>query len=137
MAVREIPFSGFSMYPVLRPGDTLIVREVSLSDISVGDIVCITRNGSYRTHRVIALRDGIIETKGDNMVEPDPHNVPSDDLLMRVVMIKRDKKRLVRPRFGRLVACLSRINLTPGIIMGRVGRVFRFFLTNPVCGKSK
>ena len=132
-ATSEIKFFGFSMYPSLRPGDTLLVREVLINDISFGDIVCIKRDEDYVAHRVVRIEKGKektkITTKGDNISTFDPPLYKTGGLIKRVVMIKRVRDRLIIPRFGRILAILSRMNLTYGIIKGRLGRVFRSILS--------
>jgi len=125
----EIKFSGYSMYPSLKPGDTLLVRGVPTRDISTGDIVCIKNGDKYITHRIVKIERGKektkIATKGDNIATIDPPLYKTGGLIKRVVMIKRGKNELKIPRFGKIHAGLSRMNLTYGIIKGRGGRVFR------------
>ena len=70
-------------------------------------------------------RTRILTLKGDNLPYTDPPFSPGSGRLLKVAMIIRGKGRLVRPRFGKLMALLSRNNLTPGIIRGRIGRVVR------------
>src|SRR4030042_6150796 len=75
-APSEIKFSGFSMYPSRRPGDTLLVRNVPTRDISTGDIVCVKKDDKYVAHRVVRIEKGKektkITTKGDNIATFDP-----------------------------------------------------------------
>lgn len=128
-ATSEIKFFGFSMYPSLKPGDTLLVRDVPTRDISKGDIVCVKNGDKYLAHRVVRIEKGKektkITTKGDNISTFDPPLYKTGGLIKRVVMIKRGKTGLKTPRFGKILAGLSRMNLTYGIIKGRGGRVFR------------
>ncbi|MBW1942654.1 MAG: hypothetical protein JRJ51_07455 [Deltaproteobacteria bacterium] len=128
-SVRQISFSGYSMYPTLRPGDTLVVREIPSKDIQVGDILCIPENGNYVSHRVVHLetKDNLrlISTKGDNLNRCAPPVEIREDALLKVVMVKRAGKGLVKPGFAKTLALLSRNNLTYGIIKGKAGRLFR------------
>ncbi len=117
------------MYPFLRPGDVLVLAAVEPRFVKPGDIVCSDRGRTYVTHRVVHIRQTprtrILTLKGDNLPYTDPPFSPGSGLLLKVAMIIRGKGRLVRPRFGKLIALLSRNNLTPGIIRGRIGRVVR------------
>jgi signal peptidase I len=128
-ATSEIKFSGFSMYPSLRPGDTLLVRDIPPRDISMGDIVCVKKDDKYIAHRVVIIErekeKTKITTKGDNIATFDPPLYQAGSPIKRVVMIKRGKTRLKIPRFCKIHAILSRMNLTYGIIKGRGGRVLR------------
>ncbi len=125
----EIKFSGYSMYPSLRPGDTILIRDVTIKDISSGDIVCIQKDDDYVAHRIVRIereeKKTTFITKGDNIVTFDPPRYQTGGLIKRVVMIKRGKKGLITPRYGKMLAILSRMNLTYGIIKGRGGKVVR------------
>ena len=138
---RQIKFSGYSMYPSLRPGDTLLIREVTIKEICPGDIVCIQKNDGHIAHRVVRIErereKTIIITKGDNITRPDPPMFETGGLIKRVVMIKRGKDRLIIPRYGKMLALLSRMNLTYGIIKGRGGRVVRSVLSEKGSIKNK
>lgn len=141
---REIKFSGYSMYPSLRPGDTLLVREVPIKEIRPGDIVCIQKNDGHIAHRVVRIErergKTTIITKGDNITRPDPPDLPiskTNGLIKRVVMIKRGKDRLIIPRYGKILALLSRMSLTYGIIKGRGGRIVRSILSEKGSIKNK
>lgn len=127
--VRQISFSGYSMYPALRPGDTLVVRETPPRDIRVGDILCLRENGNYVSHRIVTLeRDGnhlLVTTKGDNLTEYGRPEVIGYDTLLKVIMVKRPGKGMVKPRFGKALAFMSRNNLTYGIVKGKIGKFIK------------
>ncbi|MBN1573168.1 MAG: signal peptidase I [Deltaproteobacteria bacterium] len=132
--IRSIPFCGYSMYPALRPGDTLIVKKVNGKggDIKLGDIVCFSQEESYTAHRVINIieneKDLTVTTKGDNMTSPDTPRILNGDGILKVVMIKRGGSDLIKPGFGRIHACLSSSNLTFGIVKGWIGRGLKRFI---------
>jgi signal peptidase I len=133
-------FDGYSMFPTLRPGDTLIVKRVDgkKGDIKLGDIVCFPEEErekkctKYTAHRIIEIREGekdiTIRTKGDNLINPDPTRVINGDGILKVMMIKRGEKGFIKLRFGGLLARLSSLNLTFGIVKGWIGRGVRRFL---------
>lgn len=117
------------MYPFLRPGDVLVLAAVEPRFVKPGDIVCVDRGRTYVTHRVIDInqtpRNRILTLKGDNLPYTDRPFCAGSEPLLKVAMIIRGKGGLVQPRFGKLIAFLSRQNLAPGIIRGRIGRVVR------------
>ena len=126
---RRVTFRGYSMYPFLRPGDVLVLAAVEPQFVKPGDIVCLDLGMYSATHRVVDISRSshtrILILKGDNLPCADRPFSPGSGLLLRLLMIIRGRGRLVRPRFGKLIALLSRNNLTPGIIRGRIGRVVR------------
>ncbi len=89
---------GRSMWPLLISGDSLFVKKVSPDIIRVGDIVVyenIDRSLDINTaHRVIKKVKGkngpCFCTKGDNNVAKDDRLVIYDDILGRVVRIKKN-----------------------------------------------
>lgn len=117
------------MYPFLKPGDILILTTVEPGIVERGDIVCIERGHTYVTHRVVDVHHepsvSVFIAKGDNLLHADRPFLTESRHLLKVFMIVRKTGRLFRPRFGRPIAFLSRKNLTPGIILGRIGRIAR------------
>lgn len=70
---------GSSMTPFLRGGeDTVILTKPE--NIKKGDVVVFERNGCYIMHRVIALKDGFIDTLGDNLLTPETH-IPVENVV--------------------------------------------------------
>lgn len=126
---KRVSFRGYSMYPSMKPGDILVLTAVSARSVESGDIICATRGREYVAHRVIDVLDSpparIFITKGDNLPHPDRPFSPDSESMLKVTMVVRARGRLVRPRFGRALAFLSRSNLSPGIIKGRIGRIVR------------
>lgn len=68
----------WSMYPLLAPGDQVIVRRARGDELCTGDVVIIkpTASAAWLAHRLVARRVGEgdvrLVTKGDNCVTPDP-----------------------------------------------------------------
>lgn len=127
-------FDGYSMYPALKPGDILIVKKVDgkRGNIKLGDIVCFPKDKKHIAHRIINISESkdvlTVTTKGDNMTNPDTSQVLNSDGILKVVMIKRENKGLIKPRFGSTLARLSSLNLTLGIIKGWIGRGVKRFV---------
>lgn len=129
MDYRRITFRGYSMYPSLRPGDTLILEIAPAGDCAPGDIVCVGRENEYVVHRIVKIDRSQapprITTKGDSLTCSDPPVPLPTDGIPRVVMVSRGTRGLIRPRCGMLTALFSRANLTVGIIKGKIARCVR------------
>jgi len=128
---RLIAFQGYSMYPFLRNGDRLIVRTRPIVCPSIGDIVVLPIHGSGKppawiAHRIVTKTpDGKIITKGDNMKVPDgPILAPAEIAGVVVFVLRRQRLKPLTGRWfrcqGRAIAILSRWNLTPAIVAGRL-----------------
>jgi signal peptidase I len=78
---------GTSMIPGLWPGDTLLVRQADVEQVSPGDILLCRWAGGLRIHRLLAkvATSGatLLVTRGDALSGNDPP-VPASDLLGRV-----------------------------------------------------
>ena len=77
---------GSSMEPNIKPGDVIIVKEVDIDDVEVGDIVTYNRGSMKITHRVIERRmsnGNVISliTKGDATEGPDLSPVFEEELM--------------------------------------------------------
>ena len=127
--VRQITYAGYSMYPSLRPGDVLVVRQIPPNEIRLGDILCLPEGGSYVSHRVVHMQINenrcLFKIKGDNLTGcAHPMEIIADPIL-KVIMIKRPGRGLITPRHGTILALLSRKNLTYGIIKGKLGKLLK------------
>lgn len=90
MGLANFNHQGLSMFPVLKPGDTVIV-ETDFSQIERGDIVLFQDHecGEYVAHRVISQSPLI--TKGDN--SPYEEQIKSNQIIGIVVGRIRQEKR--------------------------------------------
>ncbi|MBI9060595.1 MAG: S24/S26 family peptidase [Marinilabiliaceae bacterium] len=68
--VIEIHASGFSMFPLLRPGDKLQIQPQKGSFKS-GDIIVFDRGDVFVAHRLIEIRQDQVICKGDGFVTYD------------------------------------------------------------------
>lgn len=95
---------GTSMNPVITEED-IVVIATNCQDIKLGDIICYKQEIEDKeflfAHRVIEVNDGWIQTKGDNMSEPDPWLVRPSDIKGKVI--------LVIPKLGILIRWLHTI----------------------------
>lgn len=82
------------MRPAIRPGDTLCVRRVELSEIGVGDVVLFSRAQRLFAHRVVHVADAAhpsewhCTTRGDANEDCDPP-VAGSQILGRVASVHR------------------------------------------------
>ena len=83
-----------SMVPALMPHDLIIVQRTGIDEINKGDIIAFDSHMQgieIIAHRAIAVGDDDgkigIDTKGDNLEEPDPWTVYEEDLIGKVIDI--------------------------------------------------
>jgi len=81
-----------SMVPALMPHDLIIVQSTDIDEIKEGDIITFDSHMQgigIIAHRAIAVGDDDgqirIDTKGDNVEEPDPWTVHEEDLRGKVI----------------------------------------------------
>jgi hypothetical protein len=106
---------GGSMWPWVRPGDTLLIVSETPGRLRVGEVVLVWRAGAFCAHRVVGTvrKAGQLSlvTQGDAFPEPDLP-VLGDEVLGRVVAIKRGRRwikltGLPHRLLGRIQAALS------------------------------
>ncbi len=87
----RLQVSGWSMLPMVWPGDTLTVESVEMRALVEGDIVLFSRDRRLFAHRLVAkgLADGGLVTRGDAMPVADPP-LDQERVLGRVSSIHRD-----------------------------------------------
>ncbi|MCK4449690.1 MAG: signal peptidase I, partial [Anaerolineae bacterium] len=68
-----------SMKPTLNLGDVIVIGPAK-GVIRPGKIISYEQDGELVVHRVIAVEDGNIQTKGDAVEDPDPWQVPISDV---------------------------------------------------------
>ena len=92
------------MYPTLKPGDGLKLQPYKIdSEVKIGDVISYPHPGRPHdvVHRIIRLTaDGVI-TRGDNNNRIDPYVVAYDDIIGKVIAVKR-KNRLLTIKGGRI-----------------------------------
>ena len=131
---RRFVLSGFSMYPQLRPGDVIVAKQASSSDIAPGCILCVDDRGRQVVHRAIHVEPSgsgvLVVCKGDNLPGPDEQALISGDSCWRVLFVIRNG-RFRKPRQGRISAFLCTNNFTIGICMKRTKRIVQW-IASPV-----
>ena len=129
-------YRGFSMFPFIRPGDRLIARRAVGSPLKIGDVVLFAPHTdpggpALTAHRIVEIpaADRFV-TKGDNRPFPDRAIKHSKEIRGRGILIIRKNRMLslTRGPYGRaakFIARLSRMNLTPGLIVSRLKQTCR------------
>jgi hypothetical protein len=84
----RLKVTGASMLPSLWPGDEIAVRRQSAAGLSAGQVVLGYRNQAFVAHRVVAIRDGAVVTRGDALAYEDAP-LREDEVLGVVVSIVR------------------------------------------------
>jgi signal peptidase I len=90
-----------SMKPGFQRGDMIIVQSISLTP-EVGDIITFSVDDKNYdiSHRIIAIKNGAIITKGDNNPMKDDYKTKQENIKAKVIQI--NKNPLVIKNFGAL-----------------------------------
>lgn len=98
LGVSKFVLEGGCMCPVLRQGDSLTVKNSSIEDIRLGDIVVYRQAGRYIVHRFVGIAyplsgsSPLIHTQADNALKGDPSFGP-ERLEGKVVEVVRGIRR--------------------------------------------
>jgi hypothetical protein len=84
------------MNPLFKAGDILEIIKYSGNTIKCGDVVVFQLPGRNRkiTHRIVSNSSQGIRTRGDNAHKADDHILTSDDIIGKVISIRRGKKKM-------------------------------------------
>jgi len=121
--------TGWSMFPSIRPGDTLLIELSRHPDVVNGDIVLFFREHRLFVHRAVGRShdDSWILTRGDAMRGEDPP-VHEAELLGKVTLIWRGGKCTEPPKspgaFERVVAgIVGRFQLAARLVVAVYGLI--------------
>lgn len=89
----HIRVSGWSMAPLLHPGDTVIVEPIATTQLRRGDLIVVGAGGALLTHRIVRVGPSELLLRGDAQATLDPPLAPSA-LVGLVVARQRSKQRL-------------------------------------------
>ncbi len=125
---------GYSMHPLVRDGDILLVRPVEARELRTGDVVLAgIAPGRVVVHRVVRRQTGPdgaqLVLKGDQLALPDGL-VPESQIFGRLATIERDGTHIAMDRppvswLSLLAALSSRWNLSHGKWFQWLGRLLR------------
>lgn len=110
--LKTVVYTGVSMNPTLKAADLLQVLPYRAKNIQRGDVIVFNHSGAECTvtHRVACVDSHAIRTRGDNSSSVDPWILSPDNIIGRVVYLKRGNRRLriYGGRMGRLFAAAVR-----------------------------
>ncbi len=104
---------GPSMYPTLKPGDGLNLYTYSdPTEIMAGDVIVYPHPSEAFdvVHRIIEIKHDGVTTRGDNNNKIDPYTVRFDDIIGKVVAVKR-RTRLFSVKGGKTGFCIHKLML--------------------------
>lgn len=119
--------TGSSMSPFLEPGSCVTLFREPLSEVHVGDIVyCCGADGRCRLHRLLAIKNGMLITKGDALGLPDP---PFDkkEYLGKVLLIEQQTDTALVRRSMELRSAQTRNYLIAACHRFKLHLIGRFF----------
>ena len=76
-----------SMEPYMKVRGVVIVRKAGMDEFAVGDVVCFVRSGDAVAHRVIAITENGLRTKGDNNSVDDATIVLPEEIIGKCVIV--------------------------------------------------
>ena len=129
-----IVLEGDSMRPLIRRGrDTVTVVPLQREPM-VGDVVLFSLGTRYIVHRVCRMKDGMVQTFGDNCLYPDPW-IPENQVLGQVVRYSRNGRvhRLDTPAaraWGKMWMTIHPIRLCYKRLRAFAGRCYRRIFPN-------
>jgi signal peptidase len=59
-----VNISSGSMEPEIMAGDAALIKKIKISELEIGDIITFYHNGSIVTHKIIAISNATVTTKG-------------------------------------------------------------------------
>jgi len=113
----RVLYTGASMNPTLVEPELLRVRPYGGERVRPGDIVCFRSLDGGRTvvHRVVAVGEEGIRTRGDRNGQDDAWVLPAADIIGRVTAAQRGTRRRKVPGGWRGFAALHYARLGSGI----------------------
>lgn len=120
----KINISGSSMIPFLYDGQTILLSDIDMHSIRLGDIVLGRYRDAFVLHRVVRKKDDFIYIAGDNNLN-QIERIPSNDIyavaleLYRADKVIKLRGTLIRIR-GFIWYCLRPLRK----VYARVSRLF-------------
>ena len=116
-----------SMIPIIYPNDVIIVKKITIEEVQEGDIIVfdLYRHGlDIIAHRVFAIGEDEqgklgVDTKGDNVEQPDSWTVYEENLIGVVVDVV--------PLLGFLLIEPVRFTLVAVIIITAISMMWEFY----------
>ncbi len=108
---------GYSMWPAIRPGDTVVIDPIGTRLPKIGEIVALRRDGGYVLHRVTGVTAGrdttLIRTQGDSVRHEDEPSYAGMIAGVVVSVVRSGRQRQPPPRhlpgwMNRMTAAVAR-----------------------------
>lgn len=95
----RIPANGYSMFPIIYPGDTIVITPIDdPSTLQVGEVIAWKREHDLVVHRLISMqrRDEriVFTTRGDSTLSPD-QPIITETLAGRVQLIDKNGTEVI------------------------------------------
>jgi len=123
----EVPASGLSMFPLLLPGDKLLV---SPGRIQIGDIGVFISNKILIAHRLYKIENELYFFKGDGLIYPD-QPINASNVIGIVKQRKRGNniKNCKSFSFRAFKKCMPHLSFITGRFFFYCGRIYwRLFI---------
>ncbi len=98
--------SSNSMWPILKQGDIIFIKNISPEDIKVGDVIVWQQEEKgFVIHRVIKIKENAIITRGDANTAEDPP-VAFENIVGKMLEFREKPVRI--PYLGKITAMANR-----------------------------
>lgn len=87
---------GFSMMPVILPGDVLTVRRCGVADLRPEDVILYRRNEALVAHRIVRMDEDRLITRGDSVRHEDSP-IGEPEIVGQVVSVDRRGRAISLP----------------------------------------
>jgi len=120
---------GGSMWPFLRDGDVVWLREAALGDLRIGDVICYADSGDRLfVHRLVDRDGDTLVTRGDMLTYVD--RVPAHAFLGRAIAFERNGRHVRlettwQRRLSRTIVWLAPVLVRPLSLAVTVRRLWR------------
>lgn len=97
----RVPVQGYSMFPLLFPGDRILIEPTPYTEVKTGQIILFQSGSRLVAHRVLAtnMQKNQLLCKGDSNLLPD-EPIASGKVLGRVTRYYRKKRTFAATRFS-------------------------------------
>lgn len=93
----RLSVTGASMAPYLESGDCVALsKKIHVDELKIGDIIlCSSQDNTFKLHRLIAIKNNMLITKGDALDAPD-HPFHRKDYCGKVIRIEQNRSHHIK-----------------------------------------